>query len=90
MLAYSTYLGGSGGDRAVGVAVDQAANTYVIGQTDSSDFPTANAAQGAFGGGPADVFISKLQTLVLSSGLAVLQFKGRSYWSMAQGSTPAL
>src|SRR5438445_292445 len=40
VLAYSTYLGGSGGDQGFGVAVDAAGNAYVTGLTGSTDFPT--------------------------------------------------
>ena len=44
-LLYSTYLGGTIGDVATGVALDQLGNFYIAGYTDSSDFPTANAFQ---------------------------------------------
>ncbi len=50
-LIYSTYLGGSGDDRGTHVAIDSAGDAYVVGYTDSSDFPTANALQGSLGGG---------------------------------------
>ena len=42
VLVYSTYLGGSGGESATAVAVDAAGNTYVTGETGSSDFFTVN------------------------------------------------
>ena len=58
-LLYSTYLGGSGGDRSQGIAVDAAGNAYVTGQTYSTDFPTRNPFQAAFGGG-SDAFVTKL------------------------------
>ena len=42
-LFYSSYLGGSGstsgGDQAFGIALDAAGDGWVVGQTDSSDFP---------------------------------------------------
>jgi beta-propeller repeat-containing protein/centrosomal CEP192-like protein len=38
-LLYSTYLGGSSEDGANGIAVDNAGNAYVVGTTDSTDFP---------------------------------------------------
>jgi hypothetical protein len=59
MLEYSTLLGGSGVDQGESIAVDSAGNAYVTGFTDSTDFPIANAAQGA-NGGQHDVFITKL------------------------------
>jgi hypothetical protein len=58
-LIYSTYLGGSGDDAAWGIAVDSAGNTYVAGQTTSTDFPTMNPLQTTNGGG-TDAFISKI------------------------------
>jgi hypothetical protein len=65
-LAYATYLGGSGADYAHAVAVDGAGNAYVAGQTQSTDFPTANALQPAYGGGPpfavetGDAFVARM------------------------------
>jgi len=44
-LLYSTYLGGSGGDVAKGIAVDGSGDAYVTGYTWSADFPTANPIQ---------------------------------------------
>ena len=58
---YSTYLGGSGTDDALGIAVDAAGEAYVTGSTNSSNFPTANAAQNTLGGNSAtNVFVTKL------------------------------
>src|SRR5208337_3933771 len=44
-LVYSTYLGGSGADGGLGIAVDSAGNAYVTGTTLSTNFPTANPLQ---------------------------------------------
>ncbi|MEA3166746.1 MAG: hypothetical protein QOJ26_1620 [Thermoplasmata archaeon] len=41
---YSTYLGGTGGEGASGVARDTAGNAYVTGTTASTDFPTTTGA----------------------------------------------
>jgi hypothetical protein len=43
-LLYSTYLGGSGPDGALGIAVDAAGTVYVAGGTQSSNFPTTPGA----------------------------------------------
>ena len=59
-LAYSTYLGGSGGETPFGIAVDTAGNAYVTGDTTSTDFPTASPLQATFGGGNQDAFVAKL------------------------------
>src|SRR2546425_4794091 len=60
-LVYSTYLGGSGLDAGEGIAVDAAGNAYVVGNTDSTNFPTTSGAfQLTFGGGVQDVFVTKL------------------------------
>lgn len=60
-LVYSTLLGGSGSDDALGIAVDAAGEAYVTGNTNSADFPTANAAQASNGGGN-DVFVTKFSS----------------------------
>ncbi len=60
-LGYSTYLGGSGSDRGHGVALDASGNTYVTGETGSTDFPTTEGAfQTAYGGGFGDAFVAKI------------------------------
>lgn len=48
-LVYSTYLGSSGGETGVGLALDASGNAYVVGLTSSADFPTTDSAyQSAF------------------------------------------
>jgi len=60
-LIYSSYLGGSGGDRGSGIAVDASCNAYVTGATASGNFPTATGAfQPAFGGNNNDAFVAKI------------------------------
>ena len=44
-VVYATYLGGSGTDEALGIAVDGNASAYVTGQTQSVDFPAENPLQ---------------------------------------------
>jgi len=43
ILSYSTYLGGSGTESLVQVAVDPAGLIYVAGSTNSADFPSSTA-----------------------------------------------
>jgi hypothetical protein len=58
VLLYSTYLGGSGNDQPMGIAVDTAGNVYVAGYTDSIDFPLASV--GNLPGNTNHVFVAKL------------------------------
>ena len=58
-LVYSTYLGGSGGEGANGIAVDSAGNAYLIGYTQSKDFPTVKPLQATLNG-PSNAFVAKL------------------------------
>jgi hypothetical protein len=59
-LVYSTYLGGGGEDRGFGIAVDGSGNAYVMGETNSTNFPTLNPYQTDQGGN--DVFVTKLSS----------------------------
>jgi len=60
-LWYSTYLGGSGLDRANGIALDPTGAATVCGQTASPDFPTSSGAfQTAYGGGGGDAFVTRI------------------------------
>ena len=60
-LLFSTFLGGSNTDIGSGIAVDRSGNVYVTGETDSTDFPTANAFQPTHAGG-TDAFIAKFKS----------------------------
>ncbi|OGG43600.1 MAG: hypothetical protein A3F84_24070 [Candidatus Handelsmanbacteria bacterium RIFCSPLOWO2_12_FULL_64_10] len=59
-LTYSTYLGGSGEDRGIAIAVDGSGSAYLTGYTASTNFPTASPLQATYGGGTDDAFVSKL------------------------------
>ena len=65
VIAYATYVGGTGNEDSHAIAVDADGNAYVAGQTNSTDFPvTAGAPQMTLAnngpGGNPDGFVTKL------------------------------
>jgi hypothetical protein len=60
VLAYSTYLGGSGQDAGLEIAVNAHGSAFVTGLTTSLDFPPAPAAPRLGPGGGYDAFVVKL------------------------------
>ncbi len=58
-LVYGTYLGGSARDQGFGLALDSSGNAYVVGTTESANFPIA---VNALGGSAMDGFIAKIDT----------------------------
>jgi uncharacterized protein (TIGR03437 family) len=63
--------------------VDSSGNAYVTGYTSSTDFPTANAFQAAFGGGFRDAFVAKLNAT--GSALVYSTYLGGSGWDQGAG-----
>ncbi|MCA1835382.1 MAG: SBBP repeat-containing protein, partial [Actinobacteria bacterium] len=60
-LAYSTYVGGTGGDQSNGIAVDGQSNAYIAGYTRETDYPTTSGSfQTSFGTTVANAFVAKL------------------------------
>jgi hypothetical protein len=72
-LVYCTYLGGTGDDRAFGIAVDSTGAAYVTGWTQSANFPVRNALQASLAGGQ-NAFVAKLTPA--GNGLAYSTFLG--------------
>jgi hypothetical protein len=75
-LSYSSYLGGSGGDAASGIAIDSSGDTYVTGSTASTNFPTTTGGVLTTAGGGGDIFVSKFNPS--GSGLLFSTYLGGS------------
>ena len=58
-VLYSTYLGGSGREFAGDIAADSAGRAYLVGSTESANFPTVAAFQSSLRG-TRDAFVAKL------------------------------
>jgi len=64
-VRYSVYLGGASNDRGRGVARDGLGNVYVVGETDSLDFPVYQAqpdqsSNQSSGSGSLDAFLARI------------------------------
>jgi hypothetical protein len=77
-LVYSTYLGGSDANQGAGVVIDSSGDAYVLGSTNSPDFPTTHGAfdtscgtSGVCNGTNAHLFVTKFSpagnTLIYST-----------------------
>jgi len=61
-LLFCSYLGGTGDDKAYGLAIDNSANNvYIVGQTSSNNFPVLSPVQPALGGS-FDAFVAKVSS----------------------------
>src|SRR5205807_1699065 len=66
IVVYSTFLGGSGDDAILSVAVDAAGNAYVAGATYSTNLSVSLGASGVNHGG-ADAFVAKIAAVMPAS-----------------------
>ena len=57
-MVYATYLGGTNGDFAYGVAVNTGGRSVVVGNTISVDFPTLNPEQSTNASGFGDAYVT--------------------------------
>jgi hypothetical protein len=61
-LIYSTYIGGSGFDIGVDIAVDNSGNAYITGYTSSTNYVITPGSFQTTNGGSIDVFVTKLNS----------------------------
>jgi hypothetical protein len=61
-LIYSTYIGGSGFDNGVDIAVDNSGNAYITGYTTSTNYDITSGSFQTTNGGSVDVFVTKLNS----------------------------
>src|SRR5205823_346630 len=71
-LVYSTYLGGSGDDVGLGIAVDAAGAAYVTGVTQSADFTAGCAAPCTVLNGTLSGFRNAFVTKINAAGTALV------------------
>src|SRR5262249_15467014 len=71
-ITFSTYLGGSAGDAANGIAVDHASAIYIVGTSDSNDYP-ANMPFIRPNAGKQDMFITKIDPTANPQGPLILK-----------------
>lgn len=60
VLAYSTFLGGTGHDAGLGIAVNPHGKAYITGKTASLDFPTEPTPSQIGTGGGFDAFVTQM------------------------------
>jgi hypothetical protein len=90
---FSTYLGGNGYDYPTGIALDASGSMYVVGYTDSSDFPVTAAALQNTLGGNNDAFVAKIgaaNSSAVSISPSLVQFSIRQVGSLSQPDTALL
>jgi len=81
-LSYSTYLGGNGDCFAHGIAVDGRGNTFVTGETTSTDFPIKDPVQ-SVNNGSADIFVTTINDA--GSALIYSSYLGGMHYDYARG-----
>jgi hypothetical protein len=82
-LLYSSFLGGSEDDDSRDIALDQAGNAHIIGQTQSTDFPTTTGTFDTTHSGIEDAVVAKFNPT--GSGLLYATFLGGSSFEKGSG-----
>jgi len=84
-LVYSTYLGGTSREEAVGLTTDTLGNAYLAGGTWGDGYPTVNAYQTTFGGPDADAFVTEIDP---AGALLFSTYFGGNGWDYAWKAVP--
>ena len=88
-LAYSAYLGaGTDIDSPRGITVNSAGNAYIVGETNSTDFPTTAGAFRRTPAGRTDMFVTKLNPAGSALASRPVSVAPRSTTARASRSTP--
>ncbi len=85
VLSFSTYLGGSGAESSVSVAVGPDNNIYLAGSTMSSNFPVTSAAFQGTLAGTQNIFIAVINPNVQPAQLMYATYLGGSGIDTAAG-----
>lgn len=73
-FAYAGFIGGSGDEEGLGVAVDSAGNAYISGATTSTNLPVVGGPGLTYSGDPIDGFVAKV--LADGTGFSYLGYLG--------------
>ncbi|WP_052807314.1 DUF7948 domain-containing protein [Risungbinella massiliensis] len=82
-LVYSTFIGGSGVDQALAIAVDNFGQAYITGSTNSTDFPFTVGAVDTSPNGGFDAFVTKLN--IFGNALVYSTYLGGSGEDVGRG-----
>jgi uncharacterized repeat protein (TIGR01451 family) len=80
-LLYSSYLGGTGAESGLAIAVDTSGFVYIAGEVFNPGFPVSGGVSSTFGGGK-DAFLTKIS---LSTGIVYSTYFGGSGVDVAYG-----
>jgi len=61
-ILFSTFIGGTSSETINAITVDQSGNIYVLGETDSPDYPISTGAYLSQNAIPKDIFIAKFDS----------------------------